>query len=230
VDLTMGRTAIVTGGTGGLGAAVTRRLLADGWRVVVPWFAERELDRVEEHERLDLVQADLTDPGSAANVAEAAGADLGALVNLVGGFAMGERLHETPIDDFEWLLRLNLRPTYLMSAAALPAMLAAGSGSIVCVSARPAVQPFAGAAGYITAKAAVLAFVDVLDAEYRSDGIRANAIMPSVIDTPANRESQPDADHDRWVRPAEIARVIAFLCSDDASVTSGAHIPVYGRA
>jgi NAD(P)-dependent dehydrogenase (short-subunit alcohol dehydrogenase family) len=230
VDLTMQRTAIVTGGTGGLGAAVTGRLLEDGWRVVVPWFAERELERVEAHERLDLVQADLTDPASAASVAEAAGADLRALVNLVGGFAMGERLHETPIDDFERLLRLNLRPTYLMSAAALPAMLAAGSGSIVCVSARPAVQPFSGAAGYITAKAAVLAFVDVLDAEYRADGIRANAIMPSVIDTPANRESQPDADHDRWVRPAEIARVIGFLASDDAAVTSGAHIPVYGRA
>jgi NAD(P)-dependent dehydrogenase (short-subunit alcohol dehydrogenase family) len=230
VDLTMTRTAIVTGGTGGLGAAVTARLLEDGWRVVVPWFAERELERVEAHDRLDLVQSDLTDPASAAGVAEAAGADLRALVNLVGGFAMGERLHETPIDDFERLLRLNLRPTYLMSAAALPAMLAAGSGSIVCVSARPAIQPFPGAAGYITAKAAVLAFVDVLDAEYRADGVRTNAIMPSVIDTPANRESQPDADHDRWVRPAEIARVIGFLCSDDASVTSGAHIPVYGRA
>ena len=83
----MGRTAIVTGGTGGLGAAVTGRLLEDGWRVVVPWFAERELERVEAHDRLDLVQADLTDPASAASVAEAAGADLGALVNLVGGFA-----------------------------------------------------------------------------------------------------------------------------------------------
>ena len=226
----MQRTAIVTGGTGGLGAAVTGRLLEDGWRVVVPWFAERELERVEEHERLALVQADLTDPDSAASVAEAAGANLRALVNLVGGFAMGERLHESPIDDFERLLRLNLRPTYLMSAAAIPAMLAAGTGSIVCVSARPAVQPFAGAVGYITAKAAVLAFVDVLHTEYRGDGIRANAIMPSIIDTPANRAGQPDADHDAWVGPADIARVIAHLCSDDAGVTSGGHIPVYGRA
>jgi NAD(P)-dependent dehydrogenase (short-subunit alcohol dehydrogenase family) len=223
-------TAIVTGGTGGLGAAVTGRLLEDGWRVVVPWFAERELERVEAHERLELVQADLTDPGSAAGVAEAAGADLRALVNLVGGFAMGERVHETPVDEFERMLRLNLRPTYLMSAAALPVMLAGGGGAIVCVSARAALQPFPGASGYITAKAAVLAFVDILHAEYRGDGIRANAIMPSVIDTPANRSSQPDADHDTWVKPAEIAAVVAHLCSDDTSVTSGAHIPVYGRA
>ena len=226
----MERTAIVTGGTGGLGAAVTRTLIDDGWRVVVPWYEERELARVDEHERLDLVQADLTDPGSAAEVVARAGDGLGALVNLVGGFAQGERVHETPVDDFERLMRLNLRPTYLMSAAALPVMMDAGGGAIVCVSARAAVQPFPGAGGYITAKAAVLAFVDVLNAEYRGDGIRANAIMPSIIDTPANRAGQPDADHGAWVKPADIARVIAHLCSDDAGVTSGGHIPVYGRA
>jgi NAD(P)-dependent dehydrogenase (short-subunit alcohol dehydrogenase family) len=226
----MERTVVVTGGTGGLGAAVTRTLLDDGWRVVVPWYDERELERVAEHDRLVLVQADLTDPESAANVVARAGEGLSALVNLVGGFAQGDRVHETPVDDFERLLRLNLRPTYLMSAAAIPPMLARGGGAIVCVSARAAIQPFPGAAGYITAKAAVLAFVDVLHAEYRSDGIRANAIMPSIIDTPANRESQPDADYDRWVKPEEIARVVAHLCSDDAGVTSGGHIPVYGRA
>jgi NAD(P)-dependent dehydrogenase (short-subunit alcohol dehydrogenase family) len=226
----MERTAIVTGGTGGLGAAVTRTLLDDGWRVVVPWFAERELARVREHERLELVQADLTDPESAANVVATAGDGLRALANLVGGFAMGERVHATPVDDFEAQLRLNLRPTYLMCAAAIPVMLAAGEGAIVCVSSRAAVQPFAGAAGYITAKAAVLAFVDALDAEYRDDHIRSNAILPSTIDTPANRKSMPDADFDTWVKPEEIARVIALLCSDDARVTSGAHVPVYGRA
>jgi NAD(P)-dependent dehydrogenase (short-subunit alcohol dehydrogenase family) len=226
----MERTVIVTGGTGGLGAAVTRTLLDGGWRVVVPWYEEGELERVEEHERLALVQADLTDPDSVAETVGAAGDGLRALVNLVGGFAQGERVHATPVDDFERLIRLNLRPTYLMCAAAIPTMLAAGDGSIVCVSARAAVRPFPGAAGYITAKAAVLAFVDVLHTEYGSDGIRANAIMPSTIDTPANRASQPDADHERWVKPAEIALVIAHLCSDDTRVTSGGHIPVYGRA
>ena len=226
----MERTVVVTGGTGGLGAAVTKRLLGEGWRVVVPWYAEHELARVDEHERLELVQADLTAPDSAAAVVAVAGDSLRALVNLVGGFAQGERVHGTPVDDFERMLRLNLRPTYLMCAAALPTMLAAGAGAIVCVSARAAVQPFPGAAGYITAKAAVLAFVDVLHEEYRAEGIRANAIMPSTIDTPANRASQPDADFDRWVKPEEIAMVVAHLCSDDTSVTSGGHIPVYGRA
>src|SRR3954452_7392919 len=226
----MQRTVIVTGGTGGLGAAVTRTLLDRGWRVVVPWFDERELARVDEQEGLELVQADLTDPDSARNVVTTAGDSLRALVNLVGGFAMGGRVHETPVDDFEQQRRLNLRPTYLMCASAIPVMLAAGGGAIVCVSSRAAVQPFAGAAGYITAKAAVLAFVDALDAEYRQDHIRTNAIMPSTIDTPANRRSMPDADFDRWVKPEEIAEVIALLCSDRARVTSGARVPVYGRA
>jgi NAD(P)-dependent dehydrogenase (short-subunit alcohol dehydrogenase family) len=226
----MDRTVVVTGGTGGLGAAVTHTLLDERWRVVVPWFAERELERVREHERLELVQADLTDPDSAATVVATAGGSLRALVNLVGGFAMGGRVHETPIEEFEKQLRLNLRPTYLMCAAAIPVLLDAGGGAIVCVSSRAAVQPFAGAAGYITAKRAVLALVDALHEEYRNDHIRTNAILPSTIDTPANRKAMPDADFDTWVKPEEIARVIATLCSDDARVTSGAHVPVYGLA
>jgi NAD(P)-dependent dehydrogenase (short-subunit alcohol dehydrogenase family) len=100
----------------------------------------------------------------------------------------------------------------------------------VCVSSRAAVRPFPGAAGYVTAKAAVLAFVDALDAEYSGEGIRVNAILPSTIDTPANRRAMPDADHGKWVAPEQIAAVIVHLCSDDASVVSGAHVPVYGRA
>jgi NAD(P)-dependent dehydrogenase (short-subunit alcohol dehydrogenase family) len=105
-----------------------------------------------------------------------------------------------------------------------------GGGAYVGVSARPALRPFPGAAAYVTSKAAVLAFVQALDADYRADGIRANAILPSVIDTPANRAAEPDADYSKWVQPAEIAKVVRFLVSDDAAVTSGAAIPVYGRA
>lgn len=223
-------TVLVTGGTGGLGAAVTRAFLDDGWRVVVPWIAERELERVERHDRLELVQADLFDPDAVAGVVAAAGPSLRAAVNLVGGFAIHDRVHETPIETFEEQLRLNLRPTYLVSAAVIPTLLEAGGGAIVCVSSRAARQPFPGAAGYIVSKAAVLALVAALDAEYREDRVRVNAVLPSVIDTPFNRRSMPDADFDTWVDPEEIARVIRFLCSDDASATSGAHVPVYGRA
>lgn len=228
------RTALVTGGTGGLGAAVAGRFLDDGWRVVVPWVAERELERVERREGLVLVEADLFDAGAVAGVVGQAaaedGAPLRAVVNLVGGFAMGAKVADAPIDEFEAQLRLNLRPTYLVTQASLPHLVAAGGGAVVCVGSRAALQPFPGAAGYVTAKAAVIAFAQAVAAEYKDDLVRCNAILPSVIDTPANRASMPRADHAKWVAPAQIAGVIAHLCSDDGAVTSGAAIPVYGRA
>jgi NAD(P)-dependent dehydrogenase (short-subunit alcohol dehydrogenase family) len=223
---------IVTGGTGGLGSAVVERLLAEGWRVVVPWIAEQELERVEQREGLELVQADLFDPDAVAAVVRAAtdGPPLRGVVNLVGGFAAGGRVHETPLDDFEAQFRLNLRPTYLVTQAALPHMIEAGGGSIVCVGTRAALQPFSGAAGYVSSKAAVIAFAKAIAVEYRDDSIRCNAILPSVIDTPANRASMPNADHERWVKPVEIAGVIANLLSPDTEPISGAAVPVYGRA
>jgi NAD(P)-dependent dehydrogenase (short-subunit alcohol dehydrogenase family) len=230
----MQRSAIVTGGTGGLGSAVVARLLDDGWRVVVPWIVERELERMPEREGLELVHADLFDPSAvAAAMARAAGdgeAPLRGVVNLVGGFAMGGRVHETAIEEFEEQFRLNVRPTYLVTSAAVPHLLDAGGGSIVCVGTRAAVQPFSGAAGYIASKAAVIAFAQAVAAEFKNDAIRCNVILPSVIDTPANRASMPKADHDRWVKPAEIAGVIAHLLSDASGPVSGATVPVYGRA
>lgn len=230
----MRRTALVTGGTGGLGTAVTQAFLDAGWRVVVPWVADSELDRLTPHTDLHLMRADLFDPASAAEVARLAasdaGAPLGAAINLVGGFAIGGRVHETDVSEFEEQLRLNLRPTYLVSQAVVPHMLESDGGAIVCVSSRAALRPFSGAAGYITGKAAVLALVDAMAAEYTRDGIRVNAVLPSVIDTPANRAGQPNADYSTWVSPAEIAEVVLFLCGDGGRVTSGAHVPVYGKA
>jgi NAD(P)-dependent dehydrogenase (short-subunit alcohol dehydrogenase family) len=227
-------TAIVTGGTGGLGAAVAGRLLDDGWRVVVPWIVPSELERVERRDGLELVQADLFEPDSVAEVVALAtaegGAPLRGVVNLVGGFAVGGRVHETPIDEFEQMFRLNLRATYLVVSATLPHLIEAAAGSIVCVGTRAALQPFAGAAGYVSSKAAVIAFANAIAVEYKNDGIRCNAILPSVIDTPANRAAMPDADFERWVKPAEIAVVISHLLSSDSSPVSGAAIPVYGRA
>lgn len=230
----MAKTALVTGGTGGLGSAVTVRLVADGWRVVVPWIVERELDRVQPHERLEFVQADLFDADDVGRVVSLAASEgdapLGAVVNLVGGFHAGERVADTPVEVFEEQFRLNLRPTYLVTQAAIPHLAAAGGGSVVCIGTRAALEPFPGAAGYACSKAAVLTFVRAVAVEYRDDGIRCNAVLPSVIDTPANRASMPNADHDRWVKPAHIAGVIAHLVSDDAAPTSGAMVPVYGRA
>jgi NAD(P)-dependent dehydrogenase (short-subunit alcohol dehydrogenase family) len=217
----MTRTVLVTGGTGGLGSAVTSAFVAAGWRAVVPYRSTRP-------EGVVAVRADLTDPASVAEVVARAVADgpLTAVVNLAGGFAMGGRVHETPVEDFEAQFHTNLRPTYLVTAAAIPHLLAAGGGSIVCVSSRAALHPFRGAAGYVASKAAVLALVAALDTEYRADGIRTNAVLPGVIDTPANRESMPTSDRRDWVSPAAIAKTILFLASEDSSPVSGAQIPV----
>jgi NAD(P)-dependent dehydrogenase (short-subunit alcohol dehydrogenase family) len=224
---------LVAGGTGALGTAVVRELLASGRPVTATWVVEAERDRTQEalggHAGLTLVQADLFDADAAA-AAVASVDDLAAVVNLVGGFAMGGRVHETEPDEFERMLRLNLRPGFLLARAAMPRLVERGGGAYVGVSARSALRPFSGAAGYVTAKAAVLAFIQALDTEYRQDGIRANAILPSVIDTPANRAATPDADFSKWVPPEEIARVVRFLVSDNSAPTSGAAVPVYGRA
>jgi NAD(P)-dependent dehydrogenase (short-subunit alcohol dehydrogenase family) len=218
------RSVLVTGGTGGLGVAVTQAFVDAGWRTVVPY-------RSKPPEGVVAVKADLTDPASvgevAAVAAESAEAPLRAVVNLVGGFAMGGRVHETPVDEFEAQFRTNLRPTYLVCAATIPHLIDAGGGSIVCLSSRAALNPFPGAAGYITSKAAVLAFVDALATEYERDGIRVNAVLPGVIDTPANREGMPGSDRAGWVAPADIAKTILFLAGDESGPVNGARIPVH---
>jgi NAD(P)-dependent dehydrogenase (short-subunit alcohol dehydrogenase family) len=205
--------------------------------VVVPWVVEPELDHVRLREGLELVRADLFEPSAVEEVMRAAGskqeAPLRGLVNLVGGFAVGGRVHETPVDEFEHQFRLNLRGTYLMIQSALPRMLENDPperGSIVCVGTRAALQPFKGAAGYIASKAAVIALAQAVAVEYKDDMIRCNVILPSVIDTPANRSAMPTANHERWVKPTQIAGEIAHLLSRDAEAVSGAAVPVYGRA
>jgi NAD(P)-dependent dehydrogenase (short-subunit alcohol dehydrogenase family) len=223
---------LIAGGTGALGSAVVRELLDAGYDCTVTWIAEKELERAQSDfgDRVSFVRADLLDPGGGAEAAVESVDDLEAVVDLVGGFASGPLVHETTWDEFEQMLRLNLAPAFNLAHAAMPRLLERGGGAFVAVSARTALRPFAGGAAYSTAKAAVLAFIQALDADYRSHGIRANAILPSVIDTPANRAGQPDADHSKWVQPADIAKVVRHLVSEDGAVTSGGAIPVYGRA
>ncbi|MFL5780356.1 MAG: SDR family oxidoreductase [Thermoleophilaceae bacterium] len=224
------RGVLVAGGTGALGAGVLRALLDGGHPVTTTWLVDRERDRVEQEfgDRVALVEADLMEQAGA-DAAVAATPDIGAVVNLVGGFSMGPRAHEIELESYEKMLRLNLVPGFTLVRAAFPSMLQTG-GAYVGVSARPALKPFPGAAAYVTAKAAVLAFVRALDADYAKDGIRSNAILPSVIDTPANRAATPDADFSKWVQPDDIGRVVRFLVSEESAPTSGAAVPVYGRA
>lgn len=225
----MAESVLVAGGTGALGSAVVDELLGAGYAVTSTWIVPKEVEGVEERDGLALVEADLTDPDSAA-AAVASLDDLVGVVNLVGGFSAGPKVHETDPADFERQMRLNVTPAFLLARAAMPRLVERGGGAFVCVSTRAALRPFPGAAGYVTSKAAVLAFIQALDAEYRDDCVRCNAVLPSVIDTPANRESMPDADWSKWVAPGEIAKVIRFLISEDSKPVSGAGVPVYGRA
>jgi NAD(P)-dependent dehydrogenase (short-subunit alcohol dehydrogenase family) len=221
-------TVLVAGGTGFLGSAVVRELIGSGCDVAATWVVEAERERLAS-EPVELIEADLFDP-DAAHAAVAAVDDLEAVVNLVGGFADGPRLHETDPAEFARLMQLNLTPAFLLARATMPRLMERGGGAYVCVSARTALRPYPGGGAYSVAKASVLALVNALDVEYRKEGVRCNAILPSVIDTPANRESQPDADHSKWVKPEEIAKVVCFLVSSDSSPTSGGAVPVYGRA
>jgi NAD(P)-dependent dehydrogenase (short-subunit alcohol dehydrogenase family) len=221
-------TVLVAGGTGHLGTAVVRELLAGGYAITATWVVEREAERLAT-EPVELVQADLFDPEAVEKAVQATD-DLEAVVNLVGGYAEGPRVHETDPDQFDGLMRLNVKPGFLLARAAMPRLIERGGGAFVGVSARAALRPFPGAAGYIASKAAVLAFIQALDAEYKHNGVRCNAILPSVIDTPPNRSAQPDADYSKWVQPEEIAKVVRFLVSEESGPLSGAAVPVYGRA
>ncbi len=218
----MDRTVVITGGAGALGRAVVAAFVEDGWHVVVLDLRPSELEGAE------VVEADLTDADDVARAVAVAGPSLRAVVNLVGGFAAGQPVASTPVEEFEAQFALNLRPTYLVTQAALPALVEAGGGAIVCVSSRSALHPFAGAAGYCASKAAVIAFAQVVAREHAGDGVRCNAVLPSMIDTPANRAAMPADEHDKLTPPAEIAAVIRFLCSDESGPTTGAAIPVYG--
>ncbi|MDG4820389.1 SDR family NAD(P)-dependent oxidoreductase [Asanoa sp. WMMD1127] len=224
-----GRTVVVTGAHGGLGGAVVEEFVDAGWRVVAPVRTPMATARPEVVE----VAADLTDPAAVKDAVDRAAADpdapLRAVVNLVGGYGGGTLVHETPVEEVERLLALNVRPTFLVTQAALPHLLRDG-GAVVCLAARAALAPFATGSAYALSKAAVLAFSNGVAADYKNRGVRSNTILPSVIDTPFNRREQPDADFSKWVAPAEIAPVIRFLASDESAPTSGAAIPVYGRA
>ena len=124
------------------------------------------------------------------------------------------------------MLALNLKAGYLLARTIVPVMLKQGSGAIVNVAATAAFNHMASASEYVASKAAAVAMLDSLAADLKGSGVRANSILPSIIDTEANRKAMPNADHAKWPKPEEIARVILFLCSDDAKLVHGAAIPV----
>jgi len=229
------RVAIVAGGTGALGQSVVLRFLQDGASVAVPWLVPEEWEslkgRVERGQlgRLHGARVDLvTDQGAfAAFVTDvlARHEGLDVLVNTVGGFAGGD-LASTSLAEWRRMIDLNLTSAVIGCRAVLPAMRAARRGRIVNVSSRAVVPPAGGFIAYTVAKSAVIALTQALAHEERPHGIAVNAVLPSTMDTTANRRAMPDADRSGWVGTEAVADVIAYLASEGAGAVSGACIPV----
>jgi NAD(P)-dependent dehydrogenase (short-subunit alcohol dehydrogenase family) len=235
-----GKIVLVTGATGGLGRVVVKRLLESGAVVASAYRDEaRFRDLVVfvggAQDSLIGLRADVTSEEDVRAMAEEVVRRYGrvdALLNLAGGYRGGADVASTPEDDWDFLMRTNLKSAFLCSRAVLPAMMKAGSGRIVSVAARPAVENKgrARSGAYTVSKAGVVVLTQTIAEETRKTGITANCIVPGTIDTPKNRMQIEGGDFSKWADPGEIAEILLFLVSDASSVTSGAAIPVFGKS
>lgn len=231
-----GKIVLVAGGTGGLGRATTLAFLREGAAVVVTYRNAEEFRQLQasagaKGASLRGEQIDVTNEEAVRSlVSEIVQRDgrFDVLVNAVGGYAGGVKLWELDSALLEKMLTLNLRSGYVLARAVIPEMLKEKAGAVVNVSSRAAFDHAAGASAYAASKAAALALIDSLAEDLRGTGVRVNTILPSIIDTEPNRKAMPKADFAKWPKPDEIARIILFLCSDEARVIHGAAIPVYG--
>jgi NAD(P)-dependent dehydrogenase (short-subunit alcohol dehydrogenase family) len=233
----MEKTLVITGGTGGLGTALVRRLIFEDYRLAITYLLPDEAEQFEQKFEIDedqvlLVRVDATN-AEAVNtfmkgVAERWGSIHG-LVALVGGWAGGRDVEETDDVRFERMLDLNLRSTFYSVRAVVPYLVETGWGRIVTVGSRAAVDFPTGQAAFNVAKSGVAALTRSVAQELEGTGVTANVLLPSVIDTPATRRSLPYADYVNWPTPDEIAAVAHFLLTEESGVINGAEIPVYGR-
>ena len=231
-----GKSVMVAGGTGGLGRAVSLAFLEEGAKVVVTYRSQQEFDALRSAAgpntlSLEGRRVDVTDEAAVRVLIHellAKHGSLDALVNSVGGYAGGVNLWETDPKLFDQMFALNMQSVYILARAAVPVMLKQGHGAIVNIASKAAVDHAAGAGAYAASKAAAVAMMDSLAAELKGTGVRVNSILPSIIDTEINRKAMPKADFAKWPKPVDIARVILFLCSDQAKLIHGAAVPVYG--
>ncbi len=231
-----GKVAIVTGGTGGLGQHVTRAFAEQGATIVVPYRQEQSFAALQEtlgqlKSGVHGLQANLLDEAAVAQMVAAVVDKFGRidiLAHLVGGFLGGVTVVESTLAQWEEMLRLNLLSTFLCCREVLPVMMRQEGGKIITVGAQAGFQGRAKAAAYAAAKAALLNFTQSLAAEVKRYHINVNAVVPSTIDTPANRAAMPEADHSQWVSGQSLAQVILFLASEAARDLHGALVPVFG--
>jgi len=224
----MTKVALIAGGTGALGSAVVAQLLSDGFTCHVTWVQSRERERFAYADRVTLHQVDCGDESQVQRLY--AGFDrLDASVHVVGGFGMAA-VTDTSLDDFTRMFQLNTVTAFLCTREAIRVMRRSQPGKIVNVAARPALLPTGGMVAYSTSKAAVASLTECIAEEVRAEGILINAIVPSTMDTPANRASMPTADFSRWPQLNEVAHAIAFLVGGQNALTTGTLVPVFGRS
>ena len=230
------KVALVAGGTGGLGKAVTLAFLHEGASVIATYIIKEEADALRDavggNARLEVLPLDATDENACRALVDGITArhgHLDILVNTIGGYAGGKALWETDPKTWHLMFNLNVNAGYALARAAVPAMLKQKNGSIVNIAAKAAFDHVAGAAAYAGSKAAAVAMMDCLAQDLKGTGVRVNSMLPSIIDTEANRRAMSGADFSKWPKPEEIARVILFLCSDEAKLIHGGSIPVYGQ-
>lgn len=215
---------LITGATGGLGSAVVERFLSEQHSVIGvarSWKSPTG--------RFTAISADLTNPDDCARAAREAGS-IDAAVHVMGGFAGGAGVHETPIEQWDHMMNLNLRSAFLVFRAVLPGMLERGGGRLIAIASRAAVEPAARFSAYAVSKAGLVHLMRTLALELKGSGVTSNVLLPSTIDTPENRRAMPDADFSKWVAPESIAKVVVWLAGGGARDVSGAVIPVYGEA
>ena len=225
-----GKVVLVTGAKGGLGNYVTQTFLEAGAMVVGVSRSIKQSDFP--HPNFTAVAGELTSSNAAGAVAGAALQKFGridALIHLVGGFGGVKPVTETDDATFEKMTDLNFRSAFYIAKAVLPHMQKAGSGRIVAISSRAAIEPSPGVAAYAASKAALIALIRAVAAENKDSGITANVLLPGTIDTPANRAADPNTDTSKWINPEKLARLILWLAGEDASEVRGAVISVYGR-
>lgn len=224
---------IITGAAGNLGRAVAAGFAQSGARRVLLDNNQAGLRAAFGEDRADQlsIAADLADQSALDRAASRALEKFGhihVLCNLAGGFRMGHAVHETPGDIWRLMIDLNAGSLIHMASAVVPHMIAAGSGKIVNVAAMGGLRGGANMGAYAAAKSAVMRLTESMSAELRDKNINVNCVMPSIIDTPANRADMPKADPRRWVAPAALAEVILFLASERARAVHGAALPVVG--
>lgn len=235
------KTVLVTGGTGALGRSITSAFIASNARVVSSYVLDTEVEQLKKEQEkekqskspVQLIKADVTKEEEVEKLVSSVISEhrqIHGLVNVVGGYLGGQSVSELDPKEWDLMMNMNLKSAFLISKYVIPQMISSRYGKIIHVSSRTGLKSDGYDSAYAASKSGLLRLVESMSEELKKSNINVNCIMPSIIDTEANRRAMPTADYSKWLNPHDLANVVLFLCSDDAKVITGAAIPTYGLA